>query len=98
MDQKSEKPTAFEIIVPKDDRFAIDNPKGVAAPGAETVVTITYKSEDADPLVTSIPALAGMGQWKELKGEIKLSGGFLKAGGVDALSLELILRFYVSQL
>jgi len=29
----------------------IDNPKGVAAPGAETVVTITYKSEDADPLV-----------------------------------------------
>jgi hypothetical protein len=39
-----------------------------------------------------------MGQWRELKGEIKLSGGFLKAGGVDALSLELILRFYVSQL
>jgi hypothetical protein len=35
----------------KDDRFTIDNPKGVAAPGAETIVTITYKSEDTDPLV-----------------------------------------------
>jgi hypothetical protein len=39
-----------------------------------------------------------MGQWRELKGEIKFSGGFLKPGGVDAVSYELILRFYVSQL
>jgi hypothetical protein len=39
-----------------------------------------------------------MGQWRELKGEIKLSGGFVKAGAVDAVSLDLILRFYVSQL
>lgn len=39
-----------------------------------------------------------MGQWRELKGEIKLSGGFVRAGGVDGISLDLILRFYVSQL
>lgn len=47
---------------------------------------------------TSIPALAGMGQWRELKIEVKLSGGFVKPATVDAISYEVILRFYVNQL
>lgn len=58
LDNKLEKPTTFEIVLPvtphpikKDDRFQCDNPKGVAAPGTETTVTFTYKTEDADPLI-----------------------------------------------
>ena len=35
----------------KDDRFQCDNMKGVAAPGAETIITFTYKPEDSDPLI-----------------------------------------------
>jgi len=28
--------------------------KGTAAPGAETVITFTYKPEDADPLIVTL--------------------------------------------
>jgi hypothetical protein len=38
----------------KDDRFQCDNAKGVAAPGAETIVTFTYKQDDADPLLVIV--------------------------------------------
>lgn len=47
---------------------------------------------------TSIPALAGMGQWRDLKVELKLSGGFLKAGATDLVTFDIMLRFYVNQL
>jgi len=33
LDPKLEKPTNFEVIMPKDDRFSCDNLKGTAAPG-----------------------------------------------------------------
>jgi hypothetical protein len=39
-----------------------------------------------------------MGQWRDLKIEVKLSGGFVKPGTIDAISYEVILRFYVNQL
>ncbi len=42
--------------------------------------------------------LSGVGQWKEVKAELKLSGGFLKPGTVDALSFDVVLRAYVNQL
>lgn len=40
----------------------------------------------------------GVGQWKDIKVELKYSGGLVKAGGVDALSLDVILRVYINQL
>jgi len=39
-----------------------------------------------------------MGQWRDLKVELKLSGGFIKAGITDLISYEVVLRFYVNQL
>lgn len=40
----------------------------------------------------------GVGQWKDIKTELKLSGGFCKPGVADALSLDVILRVYVNQI
>lgn len=45
-----------------------------------------------------IPILVGIGQWKDVKAELKISGGFIKPGGVDAISIDVILRAYISQL
>ena len=42
--------------------------------------------------------LTEVGQWKDIKAELKLSGGFIKAGGVDAVSFDIILRVYVNQI
>lgn len=39
-----------------------------------------------------------MGQWRDQRVELKLSGGFIKPGATDAISLEVILRFYANQL
>jgi hypothetical protein len=37
--------------MPKDDRFTCDNLKGTAAPGAETIVTFTFKPPEIDQLI-----------------------------------------------
>jgi len=42
--------------------------------------------------------LLGVGQWKDIKIELKISGGFIKAGAADAISLEVILRVYMTQI
>jgi hypothetical protein len=42
--------------------------------------------------------LVGMGQWKDVKAELKLSGGFIKPGTVDLATYEIILRAYINQL
>lgn len=38
----------------KDDHFQCDNLKGTANSGTETIVTFTYKLDEADPLVVSM--------------------------------------------
>ena len=40
----------------------------------------------------------GIGQWKDIKAELKVSGGFVRAGAPDAISLDVILRVYVNQI
>ena len=40
----------------------------------------------------------GIGQWKDVKVELKISGGFLKPGVTDAISFDVILRAYVNQI
>lgn len=42
--------------------------------------------------------LSGVGQWKDVKAELKLSGGFIKAGVSDLATYELVLRAYINQL
>ena len=40
----------------------------------------------------------GIGQWKDIKVELKISGGFIKPGGGDAISLDVVLKVYVNQI
>ena len=40
----------------------------------------------------------GVGQWKDIKTELKISGGFIKPGATDAISFDVILRVYVNQI
>jgi hypothetical protein len=40
----------------------------------------------------------GVGQWKEIKTELKLSGGFAKPGITDLISFDVFLRVYLSQI
>ena len=42
--------------------------------------------------------LSGVGQWKDVKAELKLSGGFTKPGVSDLATYELVLRAYINQL
>lgn len=79
--------------------------KGAVTAGSETVVTFTYKPDPIDPLIvihtitqSKIPVLLGVGQWKDIKIELKVSGGFAKPGIVDAISFDVILRVYLSQI
>jgi len=42
--------------------------------------------------------LIGVGQWKDIKVELKVSGGFCKPGVTDLISFDVILRVYLSQI
>jgi hypothetical protein len=42
--------------------------------------------------------LQGVGQWKDIKLELKLSGGFIKPGSIDPMTFDVILRVYMTQL
>ena len=46
----------------------------------------------------NIDALQGIGQWIEQKAEIKISGGYFKAGCNDLWSFEIILKAYINQI
>lgn len=39
-----------------------------------------------------------VGQWKEIKADLKMSGGFVKTGFVDSVTYEIILKAYVNQI
>jgi hypothetical protein len=42
--------------------------------------------------------LNGIGQWKEIKAELKLGGGYIKPGGQDLINFDIIFKVYVNQL
>lgn len=42
--------------------------------------------------------LLGIGQWKDFKVELKVTGGFAKPGVVDLMSFDVILRAYLTQI
>jgi len=98
-DPKNEKAGAFEIIMNKDDiYFTCDNPKGTVNAGSEVNITFTLKKPGRDPLLRDLACLNDIGMWITTKAELKLVGGFLNAGAVDAISVEIFLRAYIEQI
>lgn len=54
VDPKNEKNGNFEIIMPKDDKFAYfscDNLKNVIVSGQETIVNFKFKPPVVDPFI-----------------------------------------------
>lgn len=98
LDPKAEKPTNFEVLLPKDDKyFVCDNLKGAVTAGNETVISFVFKPPQSDPFIAPIEELKKIGQWKETKVELKLSGGFIKQGNPDVISFEIILKAFINQ-
>jgi hypothetical protein len=67
-DAKSDKAGAFEISMPKveNNLFVCDVAKSNLAPGAEQKVTFTFNPLPADPLLSELEVLRGIGQWIEV--------------------------------
>eukprot|EP01017_Pseudomicrothorax_dubius_P009283 TRINITY_DN13124_c0_g1_i2.p1 TRINITY_DN13124_c0_g1~~TRINITY_DN13124_c0_g1_i2.p1 ORF type:complete len:352 (-),score=62.77 TRINITY_DN13124_c0_g1_i2:3-1058(-) len=100
-DVKAEKPTAFEITMPREEKgqfFTCDKLKEAVAPGSETVITFTYKPSQPDPFIANIKETKDIGQWIEVKADLRLSGGFVKPGVADAAQFDIILRAYLNQI
>jgi len=98
-DPKNEKAGAFEIIIGKDDLyFTADNTKGTINAGSEVNITFTLKRPGRDPLLKDLTCLNDIGMWITTKAELKLVGGFVNAGAIDALSIDILLRAYIEQI
>lgn len=63
IDNKSEKPANFEIVLTKTEGniFAIDNPKGAVPAGNEVKAGFTFTPPAADPLLGELEVLHGIG-------------------------------------
>lgn len=97
-DSKLEKPVQFEVSMPKDDKnnyFTCDNMKTAVNSGTEIVVSFKFTPPKKDEFIADVEALKGIGQWREMKAEAKLSGGFCRQGIADLWSFEIILRAYI---
>lgn len=100
-DAKLEKPVNFEVTMPKDEKnnyFTCDNLKIAVAPGSETIVSFKFTPPQKDEFIADVEALKGVGQWREMKAEAKLSGGYFREGVVDVWSFDIILRAYIDQI
>ena len=98
-DVKNEKAGAFEIIMSKDDMyFTVDNAKGSINAGSEVTISFTLKRPGRDPLLKDLTCLNDIGMWITTKAELKLVGGYINAGAIDAVSIEILLRAYIEQI
>lgn len=61
-------------------------------------MTFKFKPPQVDPLLQSIGALKGIGQWVESIWECRITGGFIEPGSVDLLTVDVVLRAYVQQI
>lgn len=61
-------------------------------------MSFTFNQPAPDPLLAQLAMLQGIGQWTEVKVELKVGGGFIPAGVTDAQVLEVVLRAYVHQI
>ena len=98
-DPKSEKNGSYEIIMNKDDPyFTCDNPKGGINAGSEVVINFGFKKPAADPLTQDIECLKGVGTWITSKVELKINGGYIQPGALDAVVVDIYLKAYIEQL
>ena len=98
-DPKSEKNGSYEIIMNKDDTyFTCDNPKGSINAGSEVVISFGFKKPAPDPLTQDIECLKGVGTWITSKVELKINGGYIQPGAVDAVVVDIYLKAYIEQL
>lgn len=66
--------------------------------GQSQQIKVRFKQTEADPFIKDIRAFHGIGQWIEVKGELKLSGGFVPPGGEDAVVIIVKLRAYIEKI
>jgi hypothetical protein len=96
---KSEKAANFEVMLPKEQTyFVCDALKGNVAAGAESRISFTFNQPAIDPLLSELEVLRGVGQWVEVKAELKLAAGFIPPGVAEPQMCEVILRAYVQQI
>jgi hypothetical protein len=69
--------------------------KGTLNGGQELILKFTFNHPKSDPILKSIGALKGIGQWVESLWELKLIGGFVELGQPDVNVIEILLRAYV---
>jgi hypothetical protein len=83
----------------KDDTyFTCDNPKGGINAGSEVVISFGFKKPASDPLTKDIQCLKGVGTWITSKVELKINGGYIQPGAVDAVVVDIYLKAYIEQL
>lgn len=101
---KSEKAGNFEVFLPVSPRqkeqtyFTCDALKGNCAAGAESRIGFIFNQPAIDPLLSELEVLRGVGQWVEVKAELKLAAGFIPPGVPEPQMCEVILRAYVQQI
>lgn len=96
-----EKPVNFEIIVPSGEKssyFTFDPPRGTVSGGNQQIISFNFKPPAIDDFIENIEAFKGIGQWIEVQGELKLSGGFIENPARDIVSFVLILRAYINKI
>ena len=59
---------------------------------------VRFKPAEPDPFIDKIKAFKGIGQWIEVKAELKVSGGFVPAGSEDAFAVAVRLRAYIEKI
>lgn len=101
LDSKMEKAVNYEIVLPGGENasyFTCDNPRGVAGAGQKQTISFNFKPPEMDPFIENIEAFKGIGQWIEVKGELKLSGGYIESASRDQVSFVLLLRAYINKI
>lgn len=59
---------------------------------------VRFKPAEPDPFIADIKAFKGIGQWIEVKGELRVSGGFIPPGSEDAFTVAVRLRAYIEKI
>ena len=62
------------------------------------MLKIRFKPAEPDPFIADIKAFKGIGQWIEVKGELKVAGGFIQPGSEDAFTVAVRLRAYIEKI
>jgi len=66
--------------------------------GNQQIISFTFKPPEMDSFIENIEAFKGIGQWIEVQGELKLSGGFIENPSRDMISFQLLLRAYINKI